>query len=93
MVAINDMKKSLMKNLDTFDLDDLHRSTGFGGRIALSHAIGIPICVIIGTKSWPNVEIEVRGKKWDNGDDTPIEKKSVHYSDVIDTVNELLLDL
>ncbi|KAI8383298.1 uncharacterized protein GWK60_L04873 [Nakaseomyces glabratus] len=93
MVAINDMKKSLMKNLDTFDLDDLHRSTGFGGRIALSHAIGIPICVIIGTKSWPNVEIEVRGKKWDKGDDTPIEKKSVHYSDVIDTVNELLLDL
>ncbi|CAL9729943.1 hypothetical protein MOUN0_I02762 [Monosporozyma unispora] len=33
-----------------------------GARINVSHALGIPIAVIVGPKSWPNVEIEVRRK-------------------------------
>lgn len=33
-----------------------------GTRINVSHALGIPIAVIVGPKSWPNVEIEVRRK-------------------------------
>lgn len=36
---------------------------GIGARIKLSHATGIPLCVIVGPKNWPNVEIEVRGKQ------------------------------
>lgn len=37
---------------------------GLGARINLSHALGIPLCVIVGPKNWPKVEIEVRGKIW-----------------------------
>lgn len=37
---------------------------GLGARIKLSHAMGVPLAVIVGPKNWPNVEIEVRGKRW-----------------------------
>lgn len=47
---------------------------GLGARINLSHALGIPLCVIVGPKNWPKVEIEVRGKIW-NGDASATWKK------------------
>lgn len=37
---------------------------GLGARIKLSHAMGVPLAVIVGPKNWPKVEIEIRGKRW-----------------------------
>ncbi|CUS22296.1 LAQU0S05e02190g1_1 [Lachancea quebecensis] len=41
---------------------------GLGRKVAASHSLGIPVCVIVGKKSWPYVEIEVRapltGEHW-----------------------------
>lgn len=41
---------------------------GLGRKIATSHSLGIPLCVIVGPKSWPYVELEVRapymGNAW-----------------------------
>ncbi|GCF00477.1 hypothetical protein ZYGM_003249 [Zygosaccharomyces mellis] len=41
---------------------------GLGARIKLSHALGIPLAIIVGPKSWPKVEIEVRGQRWGAGE-------------------------
>ena len=45
-----------------------------GAQISLSQATGIPVTVIVGSRSWPRVEIEVRGKHWTGGDgnNTPL---------------------
>lgn len=51
------LKKEIMSNF--------HESTGLGSRISISHAMGIPLTIIIGKKSWPKIEIEVRSKRWD----------------------------
>ena len=47
---------------------DFNEKSGLGTRIALSQSIGIPLNIIIGPRQWPNVEIEVRGKRWGNND-------------------------
>lgn len=50
--------KSLL-NLEPFTNFD--SKTNLGARIQKSHILGIPIAIIVGQKSWPNVELEVRG--------------------------------
>ncbi|EDO16433.1 hypothetical protein Kpol_1030p43 [Vanderwaltozyma polyspora DSM 70294] len=62
--------------------------TGIGKQIELSQLIGIPFNVIIGSKSWPNVEIEVRGIRWDNShkwEDDYIKYKDDYKWEVIKT--------
>ncbi|GMM56867.1 putative proline--tRNA ligase [Maudiozyma humilis] len=39
-------------------------SMSMGAQISLSHASGIPVTVIVGSRSWPRVEVEVRGRHW-----------------------------
>lgn len=46
-------------------IDDTPRAS-LGRKIKLSHQLGIPLCVIVGKKSWPRVEIEVRAKRFAN---------------------------
>lgn len=55
------LKQSSVLNSEVFD--SFNPTLGLGQRIMLSHAIGIPLAIIIGSKSWPNVEIEVRGER------------------------------
>lgn len=50
-------------------LSEFNSKLGLGARIKLSHALGIPLAVIVGPKKWPKVEIEVRGQRW-NGSET-----------------------
>ncbi|GAV52123.1 hypothetical protein ZYGR_0AG01140 [Zygosaccharomyces rouxii] len=50
-------------------LSQFNSKLGLGARIKLSHALGIPLAIIVGPKSWPKVEIEVRGQRW-NGNET-----------------------
>lgn len=50
-------------------LSQFNPKSGLGARIKLSHALGIPLAIIVGPKSWPKVEIEVRGERW-NGSET-----------------------
>ncbi|SCU85631.1 LADA_0D08680g1_1 [Lachancea dasiensis] len=42
--------------------------SNLGRKIATSHSLGIPICVIVGKREWPHVEFEVRapfmGDSW-----------------------------
>ncbi|CCK72213.1 putative proline--tRNA ligase AIM10 KNAG_0J01320 [Huiozyma naganishii CBS 8797] len=55
---------SQSKSLRDDIMQDFSNSSGLGSKIQTSHALGIPLCIIIGSKSWPRVEIEVRGKRW-----------------------------
>ncbi|CAR26144.1 hypothetical protein ZYGR_0E01270 [Zygosaccharomyces rouxii] len=50
-------------------LSQFNSKLGLGARIKLSHALGIPLAIIVGPKSWPKVEVEVRGQRW-NGNET-----------------------
>lgn len=45
-------------------LTSFNPKLGLGARIKLSHAMGVPLAVIVGPKNWPKVEIEIRGKRW-----------------------------
>lgn len=55
----------LLKNDYQDDLwVDTRDKVGLGRKIAQSHAIGIPLCIIAGKRHWPQVEIEARGKRW-----------------------------
>ncbi|KAL3232868.1 hypothetical protein RNJ44_04784 [Nakaseomyces bracarensis] len=81
---ITPLKEQIKQSFDTFDLDFEGAKLGFGGRIKLSHAIGIPLCIIVGSKSWPNVEIEVRSTD---------EKIVVPHTQVIDKIKQLLAAL
>ncbi|CAI4551906.1 ALI_collapsed_G0016690.mRNA.1.CDS.1 [Saccharomyces cerevisiae] len=70
---LQDVKSKLlndptMQNLQNDILDQFNEKLGIGARIKLSHAMGIPLCVIIGSKSWPNVEIEIGGIRWGEKD-------------------------
>ncbi|EJS43981.1 YER087W [Saccharomyces arboricola H-6] len=49
-------------------LKQFNEKLGIGARIKLSHAMGIPLCIIVGSNNWPNVEIEVRGIRWGKKD-------------------------
>ena len=60
-------------------MSSFHDGMGLGSKIALSHAIGIPLCIIVGPKTWPRVEIEVRGKRWGESAKNP-KWKSVYPS-------------
>ncbi|CAG99934.1 putative proline--tRNA ligase AIM10 [Kluyveromyces lactis] len=55
--------------LDYKPYTDFDAKTSIGAKIQQSHALGIPIAIVVGPKSWPNVEIEVRGnfrsKNWE----------------------------
>lgn len=81
---IDELKAKVMQDVDTFDLDFEGTKLGFGSKIKLSHAIGIPLCVIIGSKSWPNVEIEIRSKN---------EKLVVPHTETQSKIKELLTTL
>ncbi|QLG71411.1 hypothetical protein HG535_0B04530 [Zygotorulaspora mrakii] len=48
-------------NLSGEIMHSFSKKLGLGARIRLSHAIGIPLCLIVGPKNWPLVEIELRG--------------------------------
>ncbi|SCU89042.1 LAMI_0D12200g1_1 [Lachancea mirantina] len=37
--------------------------TGLGRKVLQSHATGIPLCVAVGSKQWPFVDVEVRGER------------------------------
>lgn len=45
-------------------LTNFNPKLGLGARIKLSHAMGVPLAVIVGPNNWPKVEIEIRGKRW-----------------------------
>ncbi|CAI7490063.1 CFC_collapsed_G0057460.mRNA.1.CDS.1 [Saccharomyces cerevisiae] len=52
---LQDVKSKLlndptMQNLQNDILDQFNEKLGIGARIKLSHAIGIPLCVIVGLK-------------------------------------------
>ncbi|SCV99766.1 LAFE_0B02036g1_1 [Lachancea fermentati] len=42
---------------------DARDKVSLGRKISQSHCLGIPLCVIVGNKHWPHVEIEVRGRR------------------------------
>lgn len=50
--------------LVSYRLDDRNK-VGFGKKIAQSHMVGIPLVVILG-KDFPVVELEIRGKRYNN---------------------------
>ena len=63
-------------------MSDFNRTASMGTNISLSHSMGIPMTIIVGNKSWPKVEIEVRGKKWDTtGKPTAWEQKYPELED------------
>lgn len=79
-----------------------------GARIQQSHSLGIPIAIIVGPKSWPNVEMEVRADFKSNNWETDYkklhtelkweynpesQKHFVHNTKVNDVANILLKDL
>ncbi|CAI4060443.1 hypothetical protein SKDZ_05G1650 [Saccharomyces kudriavzevii ZP591] len=69
---IKQIKSDLLENstlhLQNDILNQFNEKLGIGAKIKLSHALGIPLCVIVGPKSWPNVEIEARGIRWGKKD-------------------------
>lgn len=79
---IKDIRSKLLEissiNVQNDMLDQFNEKLGIGARIKLSHAMGIPLCVIVGPKNWPNVEIEVRGIRWGKRDQwkAELEKKA-----------------
>ncbi|CAI4061269.1 hypothetical protein SUVZ_05G1660 [Saccharomyces uvarum] len=83
---IKDIRSKLLEvssiNTQNDMLDQFNEKLGIGARIKLSHAMGIPLCVIAGPKSWPNVEVEVRGIRWGKEDQwkTELEKKTQELS-------------
>lgn len=81
---VNVLKAKVTQDLDTFDLDIEGTKLGFGSKIKLSHAVGVPLCVIIGSKSWPNVEIEIRSTN---------EKVVVPHTEAHTKIKELLMTL
>ncbi|AET39727.1 putative proline--tRNA ligase AIM10 Ecym_4707 [Eremothecium cymbalariae DBVPG len=65
--AQDDENVKTVKNLLRFDpFIDTSASATLGTRLQLSQQLGIPLSVIVGKKSWPKVEIEVRGKRFSN---------------------------
>lgn len=97
--------------LDTLKLEPYTQfdpKTSLGGRIQQSHALGIPMAIIVGHKSWPKIEIEVRAQykndSWEEsyGDlqskldwqyDPATNKHFVDYHNINDVVNILLKSL
>ena len=87
---------------------DFDSKTNIGSRIQQSHVLGIPIAIIVGPKSWPRVEIEVRGqfhgKDWEQAYsdhheslqwefDATLNKHYVHHENVDRIIGLLLNDL
>ncbi|CCH41425.1 Prolyl-tRNA synthetase [Wickerhamomyces ciferrii] len=61
---------SILKNDDisiSFDKRSLNK-VGFGSKMINSRMLGFPLIIIIGSK-FPIVEIEIRGKRWNNAED------------------------
>lgn len=56
-------------------------NTTLFSQISTSHAIGIPICIIVGSKTWPRIEIEVRGKRLKGDTDAYWKIKYNHLKD------------
>lgn len=47
-------------------LSCFHEKLGFGARIRLSHSIGVPMCVIVGSQSLAAGKVELELRKWDS---------------------------
>lgn len=60
--SVNQVRKSLLETSTLKDniYESFDINASVGSKINISHALGIPISVIVGPKSWPKVEIEVR---------------------------------
>ncbi|SSD60626.1 related to Probable proline--tRNA ligase, mitochondrial [Saccharomycodes ludwigii] len=63
---IEHLKNNNSTNTSDDWLFDLRKDISLGKKINTSHAAGIPICCIIGRKSWPYIELEIRGKRYSN---------------------------
>jgi len=76
---------SLFKNKDpklaSNIMTNLNRTASMGTNISLSHSIGIPLTIIVGNKSWPRVEIEVRGRRWSGTDICKWEEEYPHLKE------------
>ncbi|CCE63199.1 hypothetical protein TPHA_0E01050 [Tetrapisispora phaffii CBS 4417] len=62
-----DILKKELENSAQFNnevLNSFNEKISLGQKIQLSQLIGIPLIVIAGPNNWPNVEIEVRGRRW-----------------------------
>ena len=42
----------------------IHSYLGLGSKSPMTHWLGIRLCINVGTKYWPRIEIEVRGISW-----------------------------
>lgn len=86
---------------------DTREKVGFGRKVKESHAMGIPLVVIVG-KNYPKVEIEVRGLRnaetwkkvydqrdfdWEHGSENGVERHIVAVEDVGRVVATLLADM
>lgn len=59
---VEEARKLLSSQADELWIDARDK-VSLGRKISQSHCLGIPLCVIVGNKHWPHVEIEVRGRR------------------------------
>ncbi|SCU96246.1 LANO_0E12948g1_1 [Lachancea nothofagi CBS 11611] len=52
--------ETLLQDWESETLVNQDDKASLGRKIAMSHSLGIPVCIIVGKKQWPFVEIEIR---------------------------------
>ncbi|AGO11475.1 AaceriACR233Wp [[Ashbya] aceris (nom. inval.)] len=77
--AAEDENVRTVRSMLSLDAFESPAGTSLGASLQLSQQLGIPLSVIVGKKSWPHVEIEVRGRRFSDTWRTDHQKHHEQY--------------